>query len=422
MVIRVLLADESTTIKKVMQLALQDFDVEVKAVLTGLDVLEVARIFKPDIIFADILLQKKNGYEVSAEIKSDPLLSRVPVVLMWSSFMDLDENLARRARAEGRLEKPFEIESLRQLIYELLPQTKGHRLAPHLEFPDSFARPLRDEVANNSLDKRMAAPNVAPIATPNVAATPTATHFAPTAAAVPIASTENTYKAPSSSWTMDNFDDIVDFAAATEHATTEHEEPWSHQDLSRFKLDLSPVEVEGEDFALAVDLAEPVDEMSGFVFQSTTPTTAERKVDSREYRVDRFESDLGQESKLELDLQLEAGDLTDSESDSDPDHLSESKFSSGADFRSGTDFGSGSSFHTSSTFSSGFGEKIAVPQLSADRLEEIVRAQSREIIEALVKKIVPDLATDLIRKELQRLLDDNGQGKTDRKSEREIRP
>ena len=92
MALRVLLADESSTIKKVISLALQDFAVEVKVVHSGVDVVEVAKQFGPDIIFADVLLQKKNGYEVCFDVKADPLLNKIPVVLMWSSFMDLDEN------------------------------------------------------------------------------------------------------------------------------------------------------------------------------------------------------------------------------------------------------------------------------------------------------------------------------------------
>ena len=59
MALRVLLADESSTIKKVFQLALQDFAVEVRPVNIGVDVAMVAKNFKPDIIFADVMLQKK---------------------------------------------------------------------------------------------------------------------------------------------------------------------------------------------------------------------------------------------------------------------------------------------------------------------------------------------------------------------------
>ena len=59
MALRVLLGDESATIKKVIQLALQDYSVEVKSVHLGLDILDVSRTFQPHIIFMDVLLQKK---------------------------------------------------------------------------------------------------------------------------------------------------------------------------------------------------------------------------------------------------------------------------------------------------------------------------------------------------------------------------
>src|SRR5690348_5203904 len=108
MALRVLLADESSTIKKVFQLALQDFAVEVRPVNVGLDVLTVAQGFQPDIIFIDILLQKKNGYEVSAELKQDAQLKSVPVVLMWSGFMELDDDKFQASLANAKLEKPFD--------------------------------------------------------------------------------------------------------------------------------------------------------------------------------------------------------------------------------------------------------------------------------------------------------------------------
>ncbi|RYZ76101.1 MAG: response regulator, partial [Proteobacteria bacterium] len=150
MALRVLLADESTTIKKVMQLALQDFAVEVKAVHAGVDVLDVARSFQPDVIFADVLLQKKNGYEVCGLLKADAGLKAVPVVLMWSSFMDLDDQLAKNAGAEGRLEKPFDVETLRKLVLELVPKTRTQRLAHFLDFPQKPTEELRLEETEKS--------------------------------------------------------------------------------------------------------------------------------------------------------------------------------------------------------------------------------------------------------------------------------
>ena len=146
MALRVLLADESVTIKKVIQLALQDFAVEVKAVPVGLDVLEVSKSFQPDLVFADILLQKRSGYEVCADLKKDQATAAIPVVLMWSSFMELDQRQVDSCGADGRLEKPFEVEALRKLVLELVPRTRSQRLAHFLDYPATVAAPLRNEV------------------------------------------------------------------------------------------------------------------------------------------------------------------------------------------------------------------------------------------------------------------------------------
>jgi two-component system, cell cycle response regulator len=135
MALRVLLGDESISIKKVMQLALQDFGVEVKAVPIGIDVVSVAKSWIPDIFFIDVLLAKKNGYEVSKDIKNDPTLSKVPVVLMWSGFMDLDETKAQQSKADRRLEKPFDADTLRGLVKDLIPATKENVISGFLTFP-----------------------------------------------------------------------------------------------------------------------------------------------------------------------------------------------------------------------------------------------------------------------------------------------
>lgn len=145
MALRVLLADESSTIKKVMQLALQDFAVEVKAVPIGLDVLPVAKTFKPDIVFADVLLTKRSGYEVCADLKGDPATAQLPVVLMWSGFMDLDESKTGACRADRRLEKPFDAETLRNIVRELVEKTRTNPVSEYLSFPrlPDFEEPQR---------------------------------------------------------------------------------------------------------------------------------------------------------------------------------------------------------------------------------------------------------------------------------------
>ena len=225
MALRVLLADESTTIKKVMQLALQDFAVEVKAVHVGVDVVEVAKVFRPDIIFADVLLQKKNGYEVCSDIKKEPSLQPVPVVLMWSSFLDIDEKLASQCGANQRLEKPFDVETLRQLILELVPKTRSQRLAHFLKFPETITEPLQHEQIEQreqqtrSISSKPASNEDPAVQRSVVSPPPQAKQKSaiPHVQQVPVAppAIQHREHPAESNWNMESFDEIENFVELT---------------------------------------------------------------------------------------------------------------------------------------------------------------------------------------------------------------
>ena len=135
MALRVLLADESSTIRKAVQMVLADYGVDVKAVPSGLDVLSVAKSFEPDIVLVDVLLSQKNGYEVTLELKSDEATKQIPVVIMWSSFMQLDLTQFLACKANDSLEKPFDADSIRAKFEHLLPNLKTHPLKGLLNLP-----------------------------------------------------------------------------------------------------------------------------------------------------------------------------------------------------------------------------------------------------------------------------------------------
>lgn len=166
MALRVLLADESSTIKKVIQLSLQDFGVEVKSVTVGIDVLSVTKTFRPDVVLADVLLAKRSGYEVCHDLKNDPETSQIPVVLMWSGFMEIDEQKARLCGADRRLEKPFDASALRQIIQDVVAKTQNNPASAFLHFPPL---PAFDE-------PKKATPQVAEPIAPRSTAPATPTH------------------------------------------------------------------------------------------------------------------------------------------------------------------------------------------------------------------------------------------------------
>src|SRR5271163_4105980 len=131
MALKVLLADDSAAIKKVVQLSLQDLGVELKTISSGKDAIEVAKEFRPQIAFVDVLLPQKSGYDVAAEIKKDNSLSKVPVVLLWSAFMAFDEAKYKSCGVDAKLEKPFDSSALRELVAKFVPAVP---INPSVEF------------------------------------------------------------------------------------------------------------------------------------------------------------------------------------------------------------------------------------------------------------------------------------------------
>jgi DNA-binding response OmpR family regulator len=109
---RLLLADDSITIQKVVELVLADEDFEIKSVSNGEDALAAVGAFRPDVVLADIEMPKINGYQLCERLKQDPQTSGVPVILLAGAFEPLDEELSARVGADDSMIKPFESQEL----------------------------------------------------------------------------------------------------------------------------------------------------------------------------------------------------------------------------------------------------------------------------------------------------------------------
>jgi len=109
---KLLLADDSITIQKVVELVLADEGFEIKAVNNGEEALAALETFKPDIVLADIEMPKMNGYQLCEKLKAHPVTRNVPVILLSGAFEPLDEELARHVKADSFVIKPFESQEL----------------------------------------------------------------------------------------------------------------------------------------------------------------------------------------------------------------------------------------------------------------------------------------------------------------------
>ena len=109
---KLLLADDSITIQKVVELVLAEEGYDIKAAGNGEDALFALSSFKPDIVLADIDMPKMNGYQLCERIKTNPATKNIPVILLAGAFEPLDDELARNVGAEDFIVKPFESQEL----------------------------------------------------------------------------------------------------------------------------------------------------------------------------------------------------------------------------------------------------------------------------------------------------------------------
>ena len=138
---KLLLADDSITIQKVVALTFADEGVEVVTASDGHEAIEKLNESPPDIVLADAFMPVLNGYEVCEHIKQDPKLKHIPVMLLVGSFEPFDESEARRVGADEILTKPFQ--SIRRLIDKVGGLVSGKSTGdevptaelPHVEEP-----------------------------------------------------------------------------------------------------------------------------------------------------------------------------------------------------------------------------------------------------------------------------------------------
>jgi len=172
---RLLLADDSITIQKVVAIIFANEEFELTVVDNGNAALEKARELRPDVMLVDALMPGKTGYEVCTEIRRDPNLSSVPILLLVGAFEPLDEDKARDCGADSTISKPFESQQLIDRVKELLELGKSRKAAPApAPAPaPAAARPLPIESAAEELWGDLSSfDTMAPAATPAAFAAP----------------------------------------------------------------------------------------------------------------------------------------------------------------------------------------------------------------------------------------------------------
>lgn len=123
--VRVMVIDDSKTIRRTAETLLQKEGFEVITATDGFDALSKIADTKPSIIFVDIMMPRLDGYQTCALIKNNQAFKSTPVVMLSSKDGLFDKAKGRIVGSDQYLTKPFSRDELLGAIRQLVPEAAG---------------------------------------------------------------------------------------------------------------------------------------------------------------------------------------------------------------------------------------------------------------------------------------------------------
>jgi twitching motility two-component system response regulator PilG len=117
-VLKVLVVDDSNTIRRSAEIFLKQGGHEVLLADDGFDALSKINDYQPDLVFCDILMPRLDGYQTCAIIKRNTRFSNIPVVMLSSKDGVFDKARGRMVGSQEYLTKPFTKDQLLQAVQQ----------------------------------------------------------------------------------------------------------------------------------------------------------------------------------------------------------------------------------------------------------------------------------------------------------------
>jgi CheY-like chemotaxis protein len=118
---KVLVVDDSLSVRKVVQRALESKRIEVLSAASGGEALEQIGREAPDLIVCDVIMPDMDGYQICDFVKKHPTLGRTPVLLISGIVNSTVLERAAKVRSDDVMRKPFAADELLHRIESLLP-------------------------------------------------------------------------------------------------------------------------------------------------------------------------------------------------------------------------------------------------------------------------------------------------------------
>ncbi len=117
---KILIADDRSEVVVLVKVTLEGEGYRTIEASDGREALEKIRLEKPDLVLLDILMPKMNGFEVLSQLKKDPVLKEIPIIMLTAKGQKSDQEKGKELGATGYIIKPFSPSALLKRIEEIL--------------------------------------------------------------------------------------------------------------------------------------------------------------------------------------------------------------------------------------------------------------------------------------------------------------
>ena len=121
---KILVADDSPSIQKLIQMSFPADEFEIFTFSDGQKVLDSLNQINPDAILLNLSLPQKDGYELGEHIKNQEELAQVPLILIKEAFEPLDKDRLENFEFDELIQKPFDSDALVQKVRSIIEERK----------------------------------------------------------------------------------------------------------------------------------------------------------------------------------------------------------------------------------------------------------------------------------------------------------
>jgi DNA-binding response OmpR family regulator len=137
----ILVIEDDDIVARTIERSLRGEEFRVMLTNSGVEGLRVARRRPPDLVILDIIMPGMDGYAVCREMRSDPLLTDIPILFLTAKIKDEDKIAGFNVGADDYLCKPFNIDELILRLRAILRRARRQARAQHGEDNRELSKP-----------------------------------------------------------------------------------------------------------------------------------------------------------------------------------------------------------------------------------------------------------------------------------------